>query len=73
MSMFDTSSLFASLLWGSIGVGFFIYGRKQREAAPMLGGVVMVAVSYLVSSSLVMSLTSVAVIVAVYLLVRRGG
>ena len=71
--MFDTNFLFASLLWGSIGVGYFMYGRKQREMAPMLGGVAMIAVSYFVSSALLMSLISIAVVVAVYLLVKRGG
>jgi hypothetical protein len=28
--MFSASSLFASLVWGSIGVGYFIYGKKQQ-------------------------------------------
>lgn len=72
MNFFDTKFLFASLLWGSIGVGYFIYGKKQRELMPMLGGVAMIAVSYFVSSALLMSLVSSALMVAVYLLVRRG-
>ena len=72
MNILDTKSLFASLVWGSIGVGYFIYGKKQRELMPMLGGVALIAVSYIVSSALLMSLISVAVMVAVYLLVKRG-
>jgi len=69
---FDSSFLFASLLWGSIGVGYWIYGKKQRELMPMIGGVAMVGVSYLVSSWLLMSLIGLALMVAVYLLVKRG-
>jgi hypothetical protein len=72
VNLFDTKFLFASLLWGSIGVGYFIYGKKQRELMPMLGGVAMVAVSYFVGSALLMSLISIALMVAVYLLMKRG-
>ncbi len=69
---FDSSFLFASLLWGSIGVGYWIYGKKQREMMPMIGGGAMVGISYLVSSWLLMSLLGLALMVAVYLLVKRG-
>ena len=69
---FDSSFLFASLLWGSIGVGYWIYGKKQREMMPMIGGAVMVGVSYLVSSWLPMSLLCLALMVTIYLLVKRG-
>lgn len=72
MNLFSPSFLFASLLWGSIGVGYFIYGKKQQSLTPMIGGILMVAVSYLVSSALAMSLICVLVIVAVYLLLKRG-
>ena len=69
---FDSSFLFASLLWGSIGFGYWIYGKKQREMMPMIGGAAMIAISYLVSSWLLMSLLGLALMVAVYLLVKRG-
>lgn len=69
---FDASFLFASLLWGSIGVGYWIYGKKQREMMPMIGGAAMVGVSYFVSSWLGMSLLCLALMVAVHLLVKRG-
>jgi hypothetical protein len=72
VNLFDTNFLFASLLWGSVGVGYFIYGKKQREMMPMLGGVAMIAVSYFVGSALLMSLISIALMVAVYLLMKRG-
>ena len=72
MLNFDSSFLFASLLWGSIGVGYWIYGKKQREMMPMIGGAAMVAMSYLISSWLLMSLLGLALMVAVYLLVKRG-
>jgi hypothetical protein len=70
--MFSTSFLFASLFWGSIGAGYFIYGKKQRSWVPTLGGIVMIAVSYFVSSALLMSLICIGLIIAVYLLLKQG-
>jgi hypothetical protein len=70
--MFSTNSLFASLLWGSVGLGYFIYGKKQSAWIPMVGGVAMMAISYLVSSALLMSLLSVGLMAVVYVLLKRG-
>lgn len=72
MLNFDSNFLFASLLWGSIGIGYFIYGKKQGAAMPLVGGVLIVAASYVVSSWLLMSLISIALIIAVHWLVKRG-
>lgn len=71
-SMLDAKFLFASLLWGSIGFGYFIYGKKQQEMAPLIGGLAMIAVSYLVGSTLIMSLISMALMAGVYLCLKRG-
>lgn len=71
-NLFNTSFLLASLLWGSVGVGYWIYGKKQREMIPMIGGILMIAVSYFVSSWFLMSLLSIALMVAVYWLVKQG-
>lgn len=70
--MFNTNFLFASLIWGSVGVGYFIYGKRQHSWAPMVGGVVMVAISYLVGSALLMSLLCLALMAGVYLLLKQG-
>ncbi len=70
--MFSASFLFASLFWGSVGVGYFIYGKKQGSWLPMAGGAVMVAASYFIGSALLMSLFCAGVVFAVYSLLRRG-
>ncbi len=70
--MFSSSSLFASLIWGSVGLAYFIYGKKQSAWSPMLGGISILAISYLVSSALLMSLACLGVMIAVYLILRRG-
>lgn len=66
------SFLFASLIWGSVGLGYFIFGKKQQSYIPMSAGLVMMAVSYFAGSALVMTLICGAIIVVVYLLVKQG-
>lgn len=68
---FSAGTLFASLIWGSIGVGFTIYGKKQSAFIPMIGGLALVAISYFISSPLYMSLTAVGILVAIWILTKR--
>lgn len=69
---FDAPFLFASLFWGSVGIGYWIYGKRQDAMFPMLGGVAMIAASCLVRSALLMSLLCVAIAVGVHALRQRG-
>jgi hypothetical protein len=70
--MFTTSFLFASLLWGSVGLGYFIYGKRQQSLAAMGRGILMMVVSYFVGSALAMSLVCLGIMAVVYSLVKRG-
>lgn len=70
--MFNASFLFASLIWGSIGMGYFIYGKKQASWPAMVGGVVIMASSYFVASALLMTLIGLALMAAVYFLLKQG-
>ena len=70
--MFSANFLFASLVWGSVGVGYFIYGKRQGAWVPMVAGVLMVAISYFVGSALLMSLLCIALVAGVYVLLKQG-
>jgi hypothetical protein len=70
--MLNVNFLFASLLWGSVGLGYFIYGKKQQSISAMVGGILMVFASYFIDSAILMSLASLAIMLAVYFLVKRG-
>ena len=70
--MFSANFLFASLIWGSVGFGYFIYGKKQASWVAMVGGALMMAASYFVGSALLMSLICLGLIVAVYVLLKQG-
>ena len=70
--MGNSNFLFASLIWGSIGIGCAIYGKKQGAVVPLVGGIALIAVSYIVGSALLMSVISLAIIAAMYFLRRLG-
>jgi len=65
MNIGNSSFLWASLLWGSIGMGFAIYGKKQRATAPLVGGVALVGISYVIGSALLMSLMGAALVAGI--------
>ena len=70
--MFRTSFLFASLIWGSIGVGFLVYGKKQRSLAPTVGGILMIVASYFSTSALAMSVICLILVLIICFLARQG-
>jgi hypothetical protein len=69
---FSTGTLLASLLWSSVGTGYFIYGKKQQSAPALIGGIAMIAVSFLITDPLWMSVSTIALIAGVYFWSRRG-
>ena len=51
--MFEAGSisvLLWGLLFGSIGFGFFLYGKKQRAVAPLIAGIALCVVPYFISN-----------------------
>ena len=72
VGMFSAKFLFASLLWSSVGSGYWIYGKKQQSLTAMSGGILMFAASCLISSALLMSLACVGIGGVVYFLMRLG-
>jgi hypothetical protein len=58
--------LLASLFWGSVGVGFVVYGKKQAALSPLFGGVALVLLSYFVTSPLILSLVSALLIAGIW-------
>ncbi len=50
LNAMDTSTLLWSVLFGAIGAGFFIYGKKQRALVPLLCGLALMVFPYFVSN-----------------------
>ena len=56
----DTASLLWGLLFSSVGLGYFIYGKNQKALVPALCGVVLMVFPYFVSGILPMVLVGAA-------------
>jgi len=47
----DTATLYWGLLFGSIGLGFFVYGKKQHAVIPFVCGLALMVFPYFVSNN----------------------
>jgi len=63
-----TGYLFAALIWGSIGLGLFIYGKKQKSLIPIVAGILLMSASYFTKKPMNLSLFGTAIIVIIFLL-----
>lgn len=65
--MGSTSTIMWAMLFGAIGVGFIMYGRKQRMAVPLLVGVALCVFPYFISNVYFLVITGVVVMALPYL------
>jgi hypothetical protein len=49
-----TAVLLWGLLFGSIGLGYFIYGKKQRAAVPLVCGLGLMIFPYFVPNTMLL-------------------
>ena len=71
-NILNAHCLVASLIWGSVGLGLFIYGKKQQAMAPLFGGLLLMGITYFIDSALYMSLAALALLAGVYWLKDQG-
>jgi hypothetical protein len=62
----ETSSLLWGLLFGSIGLGFLIYGRKQKAVVPLVCGLALMIFPYFVSGTILLITIGIVLIVVPY-------
>jgi len=62
----NPSSLFWGMIFGSIGLGFFIYGKKQQAIVPLLCGLALMIFPYFVSNVIVLVVVGVALMAIPY-------
>jgi predicted membrane protein len=65
-SQLNTSSLLWGLLFGSIGLGFLIYGRKQRAVVPLICGLTLMVFPYFVSNTILLVVIGIVLIAIPY-------
>lgn len=66
----DENFLWASVFWGGIASGYWIYGWRQKSWIPLAGGALMMAASFLLPA-LTMSMVCLLTMVAVWWCLRR--
>lgn len=50
----NESWLLWGLLFGSFGLGYFVYGRKQKAVVPLVCGIALMVFPYFVTSTLLL-------------------
>jgi len=58
----DTALLIWGFLFSTIGLGFFIYGKRQKALVPLCCGLALMIFPYFVSSVIWMALIGLALI-----------
>jgi hypothetical protein len=62
----STAALLWSVLFGAIGIGYFIYGKRQRVIVPLVAGLALMLFPYFISNTWVMVLIGAALTVVPY-------
>jgi len=62
----NESWLLWGLLFGSIGLGFFVYGKKQRRIVPLVCGLALMIFPYFVSSIILLVVIGITLVAVPY-------
>ena len=62
----STSLLLWGLLFGTVGLGYFMYGKKQRAVVPLVCGLVLMVFPYFVSNTILLVAIGVALMAVPY-------
>lgn len=70
--MFDTNFLLASTVWGAVGAGCLVYGKKQSAAPAIITGLALVVASALIHSPLLLTALGLLCLCAMVWAIKRG-
>ena len=51
----NTTQLLLGLIFSSIGLGYFLYGKKQKKVVPLVCGLLLMVYSYFIDTTLWLS------------------
>ena len=54
------------MIFGSIGLGFFVYGKKQKTVIPLISGIGLIVVPYFISNIYLLVLSGIVLIALPY-------
>jgi len=64
--MDSSASLLWGLLFGSIGMGYFVYGKKQQRMIALISGIALMVFPYFVTSWFLIVLIGVVLMASPY-------
>jgi len=67
--MDSTAVLLWGMLFGAIGFGFFLYGKKQKAVVPLITGIVLCVVPYFIANVYALVIVGV-ILMAIPFIVR---
>jgi hypothetical protein len=70
--MFDINFLLASMVWGTVGAGCLVYGKKQFAAPAVIAGLALVVASTIVHSPLLLSALGLFCLFGMVWAIKRG-
>ncbi len=62
----STAVLLWGMLFGSIGFGFFLYGKRQKAVVPIITGIALCVVPYFIANVYVLVLVGLALMAIPY-------
>lgn len=71
-SDFSATALYASLVVSTLGLAFFVYGKKQRRFPHLVGGLLMMGVPYMFTSAAYVTAFGVAAVAGILVAGRLG-
>ena len=64
----NTSTLVWSILFSCVGLGFFVYGKRQRAISPMVCGLALMIYPYFVSNVILLVIIGLVLMALPYFL-----
>ena len=64
--MMNASTLIWGVIFGSIGLGFFVYGKKQKTVIPLLSGIGLMVFPYFISNLYILILSGIILVALPY-------
>lgn len=62
----NTAQLLLGVLFSSIGLGYFIYGKKQKVIIPLVCGLILMIFPYFVDNTTMLCIIGAALSIAPY-------
>ena len=64
--MISTSTLLMGVIFGAIGLGFFLYGKKQKAIIPLFCGIVLMILPYFIPNIYILILSGIIIVTIPY-------